>query len=185
MVLPGHIAGGYLATKALLTFAHPAFSATQITWLYVIGIISGEIPDIDLIWFYFVHKFNLANKLDNHRDYVTHWPLLWLVICLLIVAFASILHSPFFSFIGWAILTGTWSHFILDTIEYGVQWLAPFHKKRYAFFVAKEIPNVEIHKRVGSIPFYFEYLYKIYVKNISFYVEIAIVLLAICVAFLA
>jgi hypothetical protein len=55
MVLPGHLAGGYIATTIVLSLlpASIQFSTGQLTTLYIVGILSGEIPDIDLLLFYF------------------------------------------------------------------------------------------------------------------------------------
>jgi hypothetical protein len=91
MVSPGHIAGGYLAAKALLYFTHPELTANQTGIIYAITLLSSEGPDLDLVWFYLVHKFNWA-KDTSHRDYATHAPFglvcyfsvncsLWLLIC--------------------------------------------------------------------------------------------------------
>jgi len=133
MVLPGHIAGGYLAAEAILLLAHPALPASQLTALLIIGTLAGEAPDIDLIWFYLEHRFNKTVNVEGHRDYVTHAPLVWVIISLIIAVIGMAAHSVFTEYIGWMILAGSMSHFILDSIEYGVTWLWPLTNKNMLF----------------------------------------------------
>jgi len=182
MVLPGHIAGGYLATTALLAITHTSFSPLQTGVLLTTGILAAEAPDIDLFWFYLAHRYSRGKKPQSHRDYLTHAPIIWLALSLVIVIIGFIASSQFTSLIGWAILTGSWSHFLLDSIEYGVMWLWPFSRERFAVRHIPEAPEEEINQRAGSIPYYFEFIYKTYIRNVTFYAEIAVVILAIYVA---
>src|SRR5437868_1384261 len=123
MVLPGHLAGGYLAARALLSLSHAAFTPGQMLALYIIGTLAGDGPDIDLIWYSFKHRVLRSTENDSHRDYLTHAPIVWLAISLLIVLAGSLVSSSFVEFIGWIILCGSWTHLIFDSIEYGVMWL--------------------------------------------------------------
>ena len=132
MVLPGHLAGGYLAARGLLAVFHPALPPIEIDSLLIIGTLAGELPDINLIRLYFNYKLERPNRVNNHRVYVTHAPLFWLVISLLIVAGGYLAGSLFTEWIGWLVLAGSWSHLLLDSIEDGVMWLWPYSKKCFA-----------------------------------------------------
>jgi len=180
MVLPGHIAGGYLVTRALLKLAGSSLSTSQNVALLIIGTLAGELPDIDLIWYYLEHRFSKNNGAQSHRNYITHAPTFWLILCLLIVFVGYVTTSTFTEWLGWIILAGTFSHFLLDSIEYGITWLWPFSKKEFCLY---RLPEPHIHKRTGSFSYYFEYLTKYYVRSWTFVAEVLVVLIA-CGVFL-
>lgn len=180
MVLPGHLAGGYLATRALLSLSHAAFTPTQITALLIIGTLAGDGPDIDLLWFSFKHRILRIEEEDDHREYITHAPIFWLVLSLIIVGIGYLAGSQFTEFIGWAILGGSWSHLIFDSIEYGVIWLWPFSKKRYCL---RNVTEPEDLGEQGSIRRYWNYIVRVYPTRITFYAEILIFLIALYALF--
>ena len=129
MVLPGHLSGGYLAARAVLALAPAAaaFSPTQTTILLVIGTLFGDSPDIDLFFYYFNQKSSHPDNNENgHRHYITHAPIFWLCVSLTIVLIGWLSGSLFTQFVGWMILSGSWSHLLLDSIEFGVRWFWPF-----------------------------------------------------------
>ena len=178
MVLPGHLAGGYLAARAVLFLTHASFPPGQTTALLAIGTLAGELPDIDLVFFYFEHTSDKPEKIASHRDYITHVPLFWLAVSLVISSFGLLGHSAFIGYLGLMILAGTWSHFLLDSIAHGVRWLYPFTGKR---FCLRERPHICLPEREGTLAHHWHYMRSHYVKNISFYAEILIVIAAICV----
>lgn len=155
---------------------HPALPPIEINSLLIIGTLAGELPDIDLIRLYFDHKLERPGRVNDHRVYITHAPFFWLMISLIIVAGGYLAGSLFTEWIGWLVLAGSWSHLILDSLEYGVMWLWPFSKK--LFTAKKEVPSENIAARPGSPSHHFHYISKVYVKTISFWVEIIITLAA-------
>lgn len=179
MVLPGHIAGGYLATKALLFISHAQFSSKETLVLYVIGIIASEGPDFDLFKFSSDQKSGHTNK-DNHRKYITHAPVVWLGLSAAIYSAGALIGSQFFSYIGLAVLVGSWSHFLADSIEYGIMWLWPFS---YKFYTLRHVPEENISGQKGTLAYYWTYITKYYVKRWTCYVEILLIAVAILVAF--
>lgn len=176
MVLPGHLAGGYIAATALLALSHAALSPHETLGIIVIGTLAGEAPDIDLAWFSFKHLILKSRDKDDHRNYVTHAPAVWLLISLVIAGAGFLAGSLFIEFIGWAVLVGSWSHFILDSIEHGVMWLWPFSKKR--FCLIKHAEKEEPESR-GSVGYYWRFITKDYPKTATMYVEIAVTVIAI------
>jgi len=181
MVLPGHLGGGYLAAKALLSLLHPAFSAAKINLLLIIGTLAGEFPDIDLIRAYCAGKSSREYKDEDHRNYFTHTPFIWLLISLLVIFFGYVISSSFTRYIGLMILAGSWSHLLLDSIEYGVMWLWPFSKKRYSLI--KKIPEANITARPGTIRAHLQFVEGAYLHTWTFWAELAITFVAIIVFF--
>ncbi|MDE2037948.1 MAG: metal-dependent hydrolase [Patescibacteria group bacterium] len=179
MVLPGHLAGGYLAAKALLAAAHASFTPSQTAALLAIGTLAGELPDIDLAFFYVAHVIRKDGTKDSHRDHITHAPAFWLAVSLVIAAAGYAAGSSFVAFIGWIVLAGTWSHFILDSIEYGIRWLWPFSDKR---FCLREVPEAQIDGVKGSLTYYWRYIAdRRHLGRVTFYAEIAVTAAAIAV----
>ena len=185
MVLPGHLSAGYLITRAVLAQSAAIFSPTQILILYAIGILSGELPDVDLIWFNWVHFWRKVRNpkyqkhtLDSHRDYFSHAPLLWLVITGLIMAVGYLASSPFTEFTGLLILLGTWSHFALDSIEAGIMWLWPFSHRRFALHKVDEREQDFDH---GVVSYYWTWIRYGYFKYWTAYIEIVLSVISLSV----
>ncbi len=178
MLPPGHLAAGYLTTKAVLHFAHPQVSAAQTHSLVVWGTLFGFIPDLDIFWYFFQNKNFLAvgNTENNHRKYISHAPLVWMLAGLLIYFFSS---NIYYELIGLLLWLGSWSHFILDSIDYGIMWLWPFSSKIYAL---KNAATVFPVKERGFIKHHWEF-FKLYSRALSFYVEIFIVIIALIIHF--
>jgi hypothetical protein len=185
MVLPGHLSAGYLITRGVLAQTGALFSPTQIVILYVIGILAGDLPDTDLIWFNWVHfwrkKWNpdyQKDTLNSHRDYASHAPLLWLAITGLIMVCGYFTSSPFTEYTGLLIFLGTWSHFGLDSIEHGIMWLWPFSHKRFAMHKTIEGKSDFNH---GVVSYYWTWISKEYFKDWTAYAEVALTVFALWV----
>lgn len=176
MVLPGHIAGGYLAARAILSVAHLPLTDSQTIAIIVIGTLAGELPDMDLFLFVKAHKNDRGEKPESHRNYITHIPLFWLAVSLAIVSCSTLASFDFGIMAGWALLAGTWSHFILDSVEYGIKWLRPFSERR---FCLREIIEPSINERVGSIRYYWKFLWGYYINTITFWCEITVTVTAL------
>jgi LexA-binding, inner membrane-associated putative hydrolase len=179
MVLPGHLAGGYLATTALLAIFHPDLSLAQTNALIIIGTLAGDAPDIDLVKLYFDNRPNGSHATDNHHSYMTHAPLFWLVSSLLIVAFGFIFNSLFTQWCGWLILSGSWTHLLLDYIEFDVRWFWPFSNKY--FTLIKREHSKDITARPGTISNYLQFITKEYIKSATFWLEIIVTITALCI----
>ncbi len=188
MVLPGHLAGGYIATSIILNFVSIPLTSADLSVIYTIGILSGEIPDIDLLLFYLEKNKNKNKTRQTHRDFITHIPMFWFVFCLTIFFIGFLVTSKLIMLLSVVILAGTFSHFILDSLEYGIQWFKPFSKRRYCLFEIKEMEDFEKrsqhdHVKIGSLRFYWNYVTTIYIRQVSFYAEFLVVIIAILVLF--
>ncbi len=175
MLPPGHLAGGYLATLALIKLAHPALDPHQLNQLLVIGTVFGFIPDLDhFISFARVKDFKFHGTKGNHRSLFTHTPFFWLILCGVIYLLTR--GTEFGPYLALTILIGSWSHFFLDTFIHGVMLLWPLSNRKFAILDPHVIPAEPAQQNFFS---YWLYFLKWYTKFICFYLEIFIVLVAL------
>lgn len=171
MLPPGHAAGGYLTAKALLKFLPYKFTVRQVHQLIGWGIFFGVIPDIDIIYSFLSDRTYQIEKVDHRRN-ITHAPVLWLIAGLIIYFSAA---SPFYKTFGLLVWLGTWSHFLLDSFEFGgVMWLWPLNTKRFGLLPDK-------HEQADKGKNFLEYLknfFKYYSKHLIFYLEIILIIYA-------
>jgi len=177
MILPGHLALGYLVTYGLLKLLNPGFSAADSNFILAIGTIFGAIVDFDFIS-YFIRNKTLRLRNDvSHRDQLSHAPLLWLIIGLLIFFFAD---DVFTKVIGLTVWISTWSHFAFDSFEHGVMWRYPFSKRKYSLFGDKRF---ETKKGEGLVSHYYRFFFEYYPTRKTFWIELAVVILFLVVYF--
>ena len=171
MLPPGHIAAGFLTAKALLHFAHPGLTQSQQTHLLWWGTFFGFAPDLDnFVAFAKVRALWYKKGVDNtiHRKFYTHLPILWLITGLLIYFCAQ---SPYYKTFGLLVWLGSWSHFVLDSIDlYGIMWLWPFNKQIWA------LKNRGIEVKISADNFFTYWLkfLKFYVTTWTFFVELVL-----------
>lgn len=181
MILPGHLAAGYLATEAVLHLTGVTFSPTETTTLLIYGTLAGDLPDIDLAFYYFNQKFSGSRtSSDGHRSYITHKPLFWLLISGVIAGAGALAGSSFTVTIGLLTLTGTWAHFVGDSIEDGVRWLWPFSNR---LFYMRHFESPDIPGPKGTPKYYWLLVKNTALHKVTTYVEILLIALAILVAF--
>lgn len=180
MLPPGHIAAGFLTAKVLLHFTHPPLPEVQQVQLLWWGAFFGFAPDLDMFLFFIKNKTLLVANRDaaesSHRKFLTHAPLYWLFAGLLIFFFSP---SVYWKYVGLLLWLGSWSHFLLDSIEFGIPWLRPFTNK---FFALKDREYKVVIKEQGFFRHSFAFL-KMYCQRISFYLEVAIIVSAIIIYF--
>ena len=172
MLPSGHFAAGYLATTILIKVANTNLSTSQVGLITLIGTLSAVAPDIDKFYYLYRMKKGKLKKDENHRFYLTHAPFLWLLLGLGIYSLGG---NEFWQMVGLSIWIGSWSHFILDSIEFGVPWLWPLSKKLLAL---KKIPDPS-SKETGIIKSEWEFITKIYPKMTTSFIEILIIAFAL------
>lgn len=173
MLPPGHVAAGFLSAQALLQTIKPGLSAAQEQNLLWWGAFWAFAPDLDIFWAFFKAKSFYYNQKDNsvHRQFLTHIPLLWLIPALLIYLFAQSQYWQMFGLVMWA---GSWSHFLLDSLEYGVMWLWPVNRQVWA------LKNSGVKHQFSGDTFwdYWKNFLKYYCRSLTFYSEVAVLLAA-------
>jgi membrane-bound metal-dependent hydrolase YbcI (DUF457 family) len=175
MLPPGHVAGGFFTAAALLKIAKPDLPPEQLHQLLYWGMFFGFAPDLDnFAAFAKIHSWWYKKGVDNtiHRKFYSHIPVLWLIAGLLIYFLAA---GTYIKYIGLLLWLGSWSHFILDSIDFGVMWLWPFNKEVWA------LRNRGIHKDIeaGSFISYWGNFLKVYVTRWTFYIEIVLLISAL------
>jgi len=107
----GHIGAGYLIAYLFLAITKPGFSSQEINQLLFIGALFAFIPDLDMFLAFAKAKtFKIQTEKTDHRQYLSHIPLLWLFAGLLVYSLSS---SLFLRYFGALICLGSWSHFVL------------------------------------------------------------------------
>jgi membrane-bound metal-dependent hydrolase YbcI (DUF457 family) len=171
MLPPGHIAAGFLTAKALLHFTGQGLTQTQQNHLLWWGIFFSFAPDLDsFISFAKEKSFAVRNPAkNNHRKFVSHVPILWAIAGFLIFFLSRTQYFKVFGLILWLC---SWSHFILDSIEYGIMWLWPFNKEKWA------LKDRGIDKPIVGKTFteYWLNFLKFYITRWTFYAEIIVLI---------
>lgn len=179
MLPPGHIAAGYLTGYALLNIVKPDLPVDQLQQLLWWGTFFGFAPDFDnFIAFAKVKSWWYRRNVDNgiHRKFYSHVPVLWLVAGLLVYIFSG---DVYWKTVGLMLWLGSWSHFILDSIEYGVMWLWPFNSEVWA------LKDRGIKREIsanGFLQYWWSFL-KYYTSRWTFYCEIFIILITFIIYF--
>ncbi len=178
MLPPGHIAAGYIIGRAVAAYANASPEYEHL--LAFLGIVAGVIPDIDFIPFFFKHKSFKLKRGDSHRNYITHAPLVWF---LLGISIYFLNYSSLVRYIGIVLWFGTWSHFLGDSLEYGIRWFWPFRNRYYSALPAPSADTIEYEE--GTIAFYWKYIRGVYFRSWTTWLEGALIILALFVFFFA
>ena len=177
MLLPGHLAAGYIVTDTILKTLGDDISSADTKMLLVIGTLAGALPDLDLISFFLKNKSLKLQSNESHRTYISHAPLLW-VAAGFVIFLAS--DSIFYETFGLVLMCSTLSHFIFDYNEYGIMWLWPFSKKQYSL-VKPKIATYPDDRSLGH--FYWKIFTREYLRNKTWYVEIIVIVAALLIYF--
>ncbi|MEI8337646.1 MAG: metal-dependent hydrolase [bacterium] len=173
MLPSGHFAAGYLVSLALIKIANANLNTNQVNLITVIGTLAAVAPDLDLVYYFIRKKKGKLKENESHRFYVTHAPILWLILGLGIYFVAQ---NDFYKMAGLAIWIGSWSHFVLDSIEFGVPWIWPISKKVFA--LKSDIPETPDYG-TKIIRSQWNFIIKTYPKMITSFVEILIIAFAL------
>jgi membrane-bound metal-dependent hydrolase YbcI (DUF457 family) len=178
MLPPGHIAAGYLTAQALLHITHQSLTAHQQTQLLWWGMLFGFIPDMDTFIVFAREKAWFVKNQDNdHHKFITHAPVIWLVMGLIVTVIAP---NVYWKDVGLLLWLGSWSHFLLDSVQYGTMWLWPFSNKLYAF-KDRAVVYIKVDASKNSFLGFWWSFVRSYSKSLAFYLEILIIISAIII----
>jgi membrane-bound metal-dependent hydrolase YbcI (DUF457 family) len=170
----GHAAAGYLFSLIYLFFAS-GLNSPETNLLLLLGALFGILPDIDVFFFFMKQKsFAVGTEKNTHRHYITHAPLFWIIISILIYIIAQ---NAVTEHIAVILLLGTLSHFLMDSIEFGVMWLWPYSRKRFSLI---SVNNKE-RRYTKAIGYYWDLLKHDYSRTKTFYLEVLITIAAVVV----
>ena len=177
MLLLGHLALGYLVTYFLLKFLNLGLSVADTHFILVLGTIFGAIVDLDFLSFFIKHKTLRLEKDVSHRDQISHAPIVWLIIGLLIYFFSSDILSKT---VGLVLFISVWGHFLFDTFEHGIMWLYPISRKRYRIFKEKEMKQTG---KEGLVEHYWKFFIDFYPTTKTFWTELLVIIIFLLVYF--
>lgn len=176
MLPPGHVAAGYLTAFALTRGLYPNLDPSQTNQLLALGALFGFLPDLDMFWaFLKARGFTFERRTVNHRKFLSHAPILWLVAGLLWYWLAD---SQVAEAAGLLLWLASWSHFLLDTPEYGIMWLWPFSGTVVALW-DREV-NFEARQH-GFFGYWLGFLRWYVTTRVTFWLELMVVASAIFV----
>lgn len=179
MLPPGHFSAGYLLADAIVRVVHPSLSQSQLHWVLFSGAFFGFAPDLDMFYAFWKEKgFHQTALNFNHRQFISHTPIVWLGFGLLTMLVGG---TQFWHYIGLMVWLGAWSHFLLDSTDYGIRWLYPFSAK---FFSLTSPGYGEPNLAVGFFRHWKNLVVQYYRRTpYTFFAEIVLVLCAIAVFF--
>jgi len=168
MLPPGHVAAGYLVAESLLRFANPSLGLEELNRLVLWGMFFSFAPDLDSFYSFAKEKaFTVRNpEVNDHRKFWSHAPFVWLCAGLAVYFLGT---NEYIRLLGLLIWACSWSHFLLDSVEYGIMWLWPFSKKTFAIRKMQPLRITE----PGFVGYWLKFL-KLYSKFITFYLEILV-----------
>lgn len=105
---------------------------TQYIWPAVI--IGAVLPDIDILWFYFIDHGAI-----HHHRYWVHIPAFWVTVAIIVL--------PLLKWIGalptgLVFFTAIFMHLVLDSISGGIMWAAPLDNTLYSLV---SVPATQSH----------------------------------------
>jgi hypothetical protein len=119
-----HLPAGFITTYATKKVWRKGLTKRQTFWIFVIGTLAGILPDVDVLYYY------VGSEL-SHREIITHTPILYAVISLVLFLFGYFAKNRFVKSAGCVVLFSTIVHLVLDSTTAGVLWLFPFSKRLY------------------------------------------------------
>ncbi len=174
MILPGHLAAGYLTTYAVLHVAGFQFSGNENIAIYTIGTLLGDGPDFDIFLSFLKKKTLTPAVTDGHRGYITHTAIFWFLFGCVVFFCGDIFASDFVKALGLLVWLSPWSHLLCDSFVFGAKWFWPLSDKFFTFpfeWAKKDVPRIS--RWSGVIKNHF--------KSISGIAEILVTALALAV----
>lgn len=181
MLPSGHFAAGYLVTRLAVNSLLPYYTFADQTKFWVFGILAAVIVDLDE--FYAFKKMGMpiaGTKEVNHRNFITHAPLLHLLLGGIVLAIGFFAGAKELEFFAILYILGMMTHFILDSFGYGIMWLWPLNNQVYSFRDTGRA--LEVH--ASSVVNYWKGFLGLYFRDMVFYLEALIILVALYVKFL-
>jgi inner membrane protein len=124
-VFIAHLPAGYLATRLILE-RQPVPEPLR-RRLLVLGMAAGVLPDLDLLWFYFVD-----HRRQVHHAYLPHLPLAWIALFAIAALVLWMGRASRMTWLGILVFPAKiLLHLVLDTAG-GIRWLWPFSDAEFA-----------------------------------------------------
>jgi inner membrane protein len=125
-VFIAHLPAGYLATRLILD-RQPAPESLR-RRLLALGMAASVLPDLDLLWFYFVD-----HRRQVHHAYLPHLPLAWIALFAAAALVPWLRRADRTTWLAMLVLAvNILLHIVLDTTAGGIRWLWPFSDAEFA-----------------------------------------------------
>ena len=95
---------------------------------YLTGAVFGVLPDLDMLWFYWVD-----HRQFHHHVYFTHWPIVWLGLGGLAVAWWRMRRSEASVYAVLLAAIGM-VHVVMDSVVGDIGWFKPWDDVLYSWF---------------------------------------------------
>lgn len=177
MLPPGHIAAGYLTAYGLVKLIQPEIDPSAVRDMYLWGMFWGFAPDLDNFFAFWKMKswwYKGGSDSGMHRKFYSHVPVLWLLAGVILYFLVS---SAYWKMVVVLLVLGSFSHFVLDSIEFGVKWLWPFSDK----LVALVNPGVKKDIQANGFFSYWLTFLSYYKSRPTFFLEIIILISAVLI----
>lgn len=103
--------------------------------LLILSAILGAAVDLDMLFVWFFDGRN------SHREFLTHTPILYVFITVIILGFGAVLKNKKVFAIGKVFFVATITHIILDSLFGGIMWLFPFSDEFYGLMLFDSLAN--------------------------------------------
>lgn len=177
MLPPGHVAAGFLVASTITHFFGVNLTKEQVNILLAVGAFSGFAPDLDMFYaFYKIGRFIQPVEKVNHRLFITHTPIFWLVLGSVLMLWMG---GDFGIATGLVVSFGGLSHLFFDSIQYGVMWLWPFNRTQYALLPVSSSPTA----KDGTFMSFWLFFLRAYTKVLrpTFFVELFLLAVSVVV----
>ncbi len=160
-----HAPAGYIITYFSSKISKIKFTKKQTFWIFLFGIIFAIFPDLDLFYYYFI------SASETHRALITHTPILYLAISLIVFLVGYFTKKRIVKFISFIILISSFSHLLLDSIGSGVAWLYPFDKLPYGLLSFSSLSEGFYGENFFAINYSIEISILVVFLNLLFFIK--------------
>lgn len=126
MVLPSHVAGGYVAISVIDSiYPNLGFGSGG---LLLAGLVGSVLPDIDFVFFKYVK--------DHHNSWL-HTPIFWIILYVIVFIIGIVVQNNGIIIYNTAFLIGTITHLFLDWFSgrtAGIRISYPFSIKVFSLY---------------------------------------------------
>jgi hypothetical protein len=138
-MLIAHAPAGYLLTRVLSrTLFKDTVEPERQNRLYQLlmfaGILGGIFPDFDFIYHIFIDSDRTP-----HHSYLTHLPMFWLSLWLMLFALGQWLKDRRFFALTTTFCLCAMLHLVLDTLTGVIYWFAPFNRMGLNVFTVADV----------------------------------------------
>lgn len=176
MLPSGHLAAGYLATKASSLILSGYFPQAAEPRFIIFGMLVSVLVDLDDLYAFFkIGRLVARTETFDHRKFITHTPFFHLIISLLLASGGIAFSSQALILISIYYFVGTYTHLILDSFGYGIRWLWPFGNKLYA--LARAGKDFDISPELPTFKYWAAY-FKEYSKTPTCFLEFFLIVSA-------